>query len=289
MWQKLGRKLFYASYVVFFLCPVLFFLFTMAPMAFFLSGFFWGERLHDYNELVMCDGMTIAVHGRDGPLTLTGYQGTGRGYALGNIHTRFKLEPNPGRYKGSLGIAGSPPSRHGVVQIDGDMAEGYQYFANEQEATEWLRLNNLPHGWNHTSDGLVVGYYWHEDLNPPYYLRYRLNVSLWQFYINGKKPTHLPGANDQVFQIHYAKGPCRHGPSGFVASQPQVIAGRLYAGRALDAMKEQSLDAEDVEAVIHHGICHGGNIYGYRTCEMPRPPSRPVTLDASGRVVHVGF
>lgn len=71
--------------------------------------------------------------------------------------------------------------------------EGQQHFDTVAEAMSWIEEQQWqPLVW--TNSGLVVGW----GKTPA---RKQLNVDVWQVYVDGKKPTTLPGADDTAIVV----------------------------------------------------------------------------------------
>jgi hypothetical protein len=61
-------------------------------------------------------------------------------------------------------------------------------------------MMSLPYVWRH--DGLMVG--WQK-----YLARKELDVEVWQVYVNGQKPDHLPGSRDDRIVVEMPEEPAR--------------------------------------------------------------------------------
>jgi hypothetical protein len=96
--------------------------------------------------------------------------------------------PGPGdHWNGHNGIT------RGVVE------EGQQHFKTAEEAAKWISAQQ----WAplvYRNDGLAVGY--RKELS-----RSQLDVVVWQIYIDGRKPTKLPGADDDKIVVDAAGSP----------------------------------------------------------------------------------
>ncbi|MBA3480990.1 MAG: hypothetical protein H0T51_04150 [Pirellulales bacterium] len=127
-------------------------------------------------------------------------QGLRRDYSWDGATRSVEMWPREKRWYGSLGLYYPGPGNHwrnhkgisrGVVQ------EGQQHFVTIAKATTWLKEQKWqPLVWNNS--GLVVGW----SKTPE---RQQLNVDVWQLYIDGKKPTKLPGANDKAITYETEK------------------------------------------------------------------------------------
>jgi hypothetical protein len=102
--------------------------------------------------------------------------------------------PHRARYYGNLGLyhwAGGIHWRdhHGIQRCFA--AEGQQHFETVEAAMKWLREKDRMSP-AYRDDGLVVA--WCKNLSGV-----SLNVDVWQILINSKKPTRLPGSqNDKI-------------------------------------------------------------------------------------------
>jgi hypothetical protein len=104
--------------------------------------------------------------------------------------------PRPERWYGSLGLYFPGPGHHwkehgGIAR--GVVEEGQQNFESKEEALRWIGerpwLSPV-----YRNDGLVVG--WSKNLG-----RKQLNVEVWQVYVAGRKPTRLPGSQDDKISV----------------------------------------------------------------------------------------
>ena len=236
----------------------------------------------------MTNGMIIDAANRFGTMRIEAGEGATRTYTWNNHKETIQLLQRRSRVFGSLGLyhPGGGDRVHLVVQ------EGQQHFCSEAEAVEWLLWKNERFDYVYTSQGLVVG--WYSDSEPKAgYERTAVSVELWQFYIAGHKPIALERAANERIRITF---PETHDGNEigysqrFIPSQPQVIEGRLYAGKALDYMKEFRLSPKQVERAITRGESLGvtNTTPGWKVYWLYTPRNiTVVVLDASGRVVRV--
>jgi hypothetical protein len=147
------------------------------------------------NETVMTEGMIISATNSYGTMKITAGKGTLRHYTWKGATRSATLLPRKERWFGSLGIY-SPGEGNHWKKHDGItrsvLEEGQQHFKTIAEAMEWIRKDSH-WGYVYRDDGLVVGWDKMEGA------RGTLSVSVWQIYINGDKPTSLPGSqNDKI-------------------------------------------------------------------------------------------
>ena len=152
-----------------------------------------GGRLPATCEVVMSPGMKITATTSEGTIAVTAADELTRPIpgTAGLVRSRWNPK-NPGisavsvcslRVRSCTGvnITASPCSTE----------EGQQDFKTVEEVMKWIkepeRMSPV-----YRDDGLMVG--WYKDLP-----RKMLDVHVWQILINGKKPTRLPGSqNDKI-------------------------------------------------------------------------------------------
>jgi len=234
-------------------------------------------------ELVMAPGMVIKATNSNGTVTIQAEDELKRTYLWENKRHSVKLIPRRKRWYGSLG-GYSPGGGLGVHAV---VEEGQQHFCSEDEAIEWLHWENERMQWVYTGDGLVVGF---SVSDHPLGKRMALAVDVWQFYINGEKPKHLLGAQPDRIRIlqNSAVGPSVVTIGKFVPSQPTVINGRKYSGRAIDVMKEKSITPEEIERALTEKAGDARR-YGRYSVYTGKCGSAPcfIKVDEAGRVVLV--
>ncbi len=149
-------------------------------------------------EIVMAPGMQITAHTKKGEIIIRAGDGFDRFYTWDGATRSIELWPRKSRWYGSLGIyyPGSGQhwkSNHGVTR--GVLNEGVLWFRTADDALAWIkRARSTGADYVYTSSGLVVG--WDKVL-----LRKQLNVDVWQFMIDGKKPQSLPGSQNDLIKV----------------------------------------------------------------------------------------
>lgn len=128
-------------------------------------------------------------------MTIGAEEGTVRTYSWDGITRRVELTARPKRWYGSLGLynPGESIEEHkGITRAL--VSECQRHFTSEQEALDWLNGPYHKKYLVYNSNGLAVGWY----LTPE---RNQLTVDVWQVYVNGKKPTNLPDANNRDLEV----------------------------------------------------------------------------------------
>jgi hypothetical protein len=71
--------------------------------------------------------------------------------------------------------------------------EGILWFKTEEDFTAWVKANGVL-GYVFSDDGLLAG--WRR-----FPMRKQLNVDLWRVMIAGKKPSRLPGSQNEAITV----------------------------------------------------------------------------------------
>tara|TARA_B100002049_G_scaffold145962_1_gene108430 strand:+ start:2813 stop:3973 length:1161 start_codon:yes stop_codon:yes gene_type:complete len=167
-----------------------------------------GDAVPEQNEVVLSDGTQLVADAPWGRIKIEAGPGLRRVYTWRGHRRGVVLEPRTERFAGSMGIhfEGEPPvwePADGITKVD--IEEGQRRFETVDDALIWMQIRRLRY--SYTNDGMVVG--WKPDGDT-------LVVELWQFYIDGEKPTSLPKAED----TRLAVGPLQVVPQEM---QPQLV------------------------------------------------------------------
>ena len=148
-------------------------------------------------ESVLSDGMKISASTPSGKILIEGKKGFTRVYSGDSWSKTSTLIPRSTRWYGSLGLydPADSDSMHGRLLVD----EGRQFFSSESEALRYMQsLSEYYGNLTYNNSGLVIAYKV-IDIEGGEPTR---SLTLWQFYINGKKPSTLQGAVDQNLKIN---------------------------------------------------------------------------------------
>ncbi len=155
-----------------------------------------GGRLPATCEVVMSPGMKITATTSVGTIAVTAADELTRSYTWDGATRAVEMQPQKSRYFGSLGLFFDGATvhwreHHGIARCSTE--EGQQDFKTVEEVMKWIkepeRMSPV-----YRNDGLMVG--WYKDLP-----RKMLDVHVWQILINGKKPTRLPGSQDDKIVV----------------------------------------------------------------------------------------
>lgn len=231
----------------------------------------------------MTPGMVIEATNSNGTVSISADDELKRTYIWDNKRKTVKLSHRCKRWYGSMG-AYSPG---GDLRVHAVVEEGQQHFCSESEAIEWLDWQKDRMQWVYSSDGLVVGFAVSEH---PSGEQTALAVDVWQIYVNGEKPKNLIGAQPDRIRI------LQNGEVGssiitigkFVPSQPTVINGRQYSGKAIDIMKEKSITPDEIEKVLIENFGTASRYGQYSVYSGKCGSGRCfIKVDETGRVVLV--
>ncbi len=147
-------------------------------------------------EVVMSPGMKITATTSVGTIAVTAADELTRSYTWDGATRSVEMEPQKSRYFGSLGLFFDGVTvhwreHHGIARCS--TQEGQQDFKTVEELMKWIKEPERLYP-VYRNDGLMVG--WYKDLP-----RKMLDVHVWQILINGKKPTRLPGSQDDKIVV----------------------------------------------------------------------------------------
>ncbi len=147
------------------------------------------------NEVVLFDGDSIKANTSNGIITIAAGKGLKRYYTWGGKTRSVNMIPRTKRWYGSMGLYypgdGNHWKEHNRI-TRGVLEEGQQHFNSLAEATKWLKqFDDIVYNDN----GLAVRY--SQSIKPTLGPGSTLFVSVWQIYINGVKPSGIPGSNNK--------------------------------------------------------------------------------------------
>jgi len=152
-------------------------------------------------EVAMPDGMKIRATTKVGTIEIEAGPMSKRSYTWEGATRSVIMEPRGERWYGSKGLYYPGPGDHwephnGITR--GVVEEGQQHFQTVDAAIKWLK-ERMWQPYVYRDDGLVV--MWGKSPE-----RHQLDVEVWQILINGKKPTKLPGSNNEAIVTLEAGG-----------------------------------------------------------------------------------
>ncbi len=175
------------------------------------------------NELVLSEGMKISALTPSGKIVIEAGKGFARHFSTVNWSQASVLTPRTTRWYGSLGAYDPAPSStlSGRLLVD----EGWQFFANESEALRYMKYISGYYGpLTYNNSGLVIAY---KVIEIPNEVPTR-SVAIWQFYINGSKPSGLRGAVDKNIEISGGIIPDKVTPTPAPAGLERELSDKEY-------------------------------------------------------------
>jgi hypothetical protein len=151
------------------------------------------------NEIVMTEGMKITATNSWGTMTITAGKGLERSYTWEGATRSVIMIPRKERWYGSLGIyspgADNWKEHNGITR--GVLDEGQLHYDSVDRAMKFFKHPFRANVTVYNDNGLVITC--SNAINPYGGPTNTLFVEVWQIYINGKKPTRLPGSqNDKI-------------------------------------------------------------------------------------------
>jgi len=106
------------------------------------------------NEIVLCPGSSLTIIDGADQLDISAPSILERRYRIKEADLKLHMTPRVRRWFGALGVYSPTGSGnvHAVVE------EGYQYFSNEHEFSEWLSFRPEGRTYTYTKTGLMVGW-----------------------------------------------------------------------------------------------------------------------------------
>lgn len=144
---------------------------------------------------VIAPGTQVVAVTPNGRIRIEAGPGTRRIYSWYGLRRGAILKPRAQPFAGEDGkglyFDGTPKvwaPAEGITRLRAE--EGERNFATVSDAKIWMQIRRLYFIYN--DHGLAVGWRRHGNT---------LQVEVWQFMIDGHRPTHMPGANDTAIQV----------------------------------------------------------------------------------------
>lgn len=151
-----------------------------------------------YSETVLNNGMVITASTPAGKITVNAGPGLLRTIHWDGQKRYVVAQARKTRYYGSKGIYfdGRPAGWKTYKGLSGvHYEEGQREFDNADDASIWMQIRRLRYVY--TNNGLVIG--WKRNTADK-----KLQVEVWQFNIDGSKPTVMQGAKDYLIKTRQA-------------------------------------------------------------------------------------
>ena len=149
---------------------------------------------YPYTELAMDPGIIIEATNKNGTVIIEYLSPLERRYRWGRYDEKRTLIPRKKRFRGRLG-AYDPATTFLISYGPRILANDSQrHFQNMEEVKAKLYESSAVMDWVYTNNGLVVGF----SKDPT---SKAVNIDVYQYYINGKKPTKLEGSRPEKIKI----------------------------------------------------------------------------------------
>ena len=157
---------------------------------------FLPQQPRPFTELAMQHGDSITSETSSGNVTIIANGSLTRTVTWEDASRSVRLFPRPKRWYGSLGAYNRDNEdvreHNGITRIL--FQEGQQHFETVEQALAWLRRPWYQPRSVYNDDGVFVQF----SKTPE---RSQLNVDVFQIYIRGRKPTKLPGSQNNKIHV----------------------------------------------------------------------------------------
>ena len=152
------------------------------------------------NEVVMTEGMKISASNGYGTLTVTAGKGLERSYTWAGDTRSVMMWPRKERWNGSLGIYFPGEGNHwkehdGITRAV--LEEGQLNFKSQDDLVSYIARYGDRRSYVYNDNGLFVSWNKFPGAGGT------LSVLVWQFYINGEKPTRIAGSQNEKIIVEY--------------------------------------------------------------------------------------
>ena len=149
---------------------------------------------YPYTELALEPGMIIEATNKNGTVIIEYLSPLERRYKWGKHDEKRTLIPRKERWLGQLG-AYDPATTYILSYGPRIVAEDSQmHFESMDEVKAQLYESSAVLDWVYTDNGLVIGFAESQNRN-------QVNIEVYQYYINGQKPTKLEGSRPENIKI----------------------------------------------------------------------------------------
>lgn len=162
--------------------------------ALFLAGCGGGHADSSVHETVLSPGEQITATNRFGTVRITYIAPTKRMYEWENWHETRTLWMRTERWYGCLGLYDPAPAFLIEPKVRLVLQEGIRNFRTASQLAAKLREASAVEDWVYDNSGLVVGFGRTPERGN------QVNVDLFQYLINGKKPSTIPGARPSAIR-----------------------------------------------------------------------------------------
>ena len=150
---------------------------------------------YPYTKLAMQPGMVIAARNKNGTVYIEYLSPLERRYKWNGHDEKRTLIPRKASWLGFLGAYDPATAYIWEIFSPRIVAEDSQInFATMEDAEKWLYQGSAVMDWVYTDDGLVIGFAKTSSRN-------QVNIEVYQFYIDGEKPSGLKGSRPENIKV----------------------------------------------------------------------------------------
>ncbi|RJS92320.1 SH3 domain-containing protein [Salinisphaera sp. Q1T1-3] len=154
-----------------------------------------GPNVPSSAHVVLKDGQQVVANTAAGKMKIEAGPGLRRVFDWDGLRRGAIVDPRASSFAGGktngLTYDGTPKvwdNANGITKLRYE--EGERHFENMDDAMIWMQIRRLYYTYN--NQGVVLG--WKREGNT-------LHTELWQFYVDGKKPTSMPDARDSSINV----------------------------------------------------------------------------------------
>ena len=150
---------------------------------------------YPYTKLAMQPGMVIEAKNKNGTVHIEYLSPLERRYKWNGHDERRTLIPRKESWLGRLGAYDPATAYIWEIFSVRIVAEDSQInFETMHDAEKWLYQGSAVMDWVYTDDGLVIGFAKTSSRN-------QVNIEVYQFYIDGEKPSGLKGSRPENIKV----------------------------------------------------------------------------------------
>jgi hypothetical protein len=150
---------------------------------------------YSFTKLAMQPGMVIEATNKNGTVSIEYLSSLERRYKWNGQDEKRLLVPRKESWLGRIGAYDPATAYFWEIFDTRIVAEDSQVdFETMEDVEQWLYQGSAVLDWVYTDDGLVIGFAKTSSRN-------QVNIEVYQFYINGKKPSKLKGSRSKNINV----------------------------------------------------------------------------------------
>jgi hypothetical protein len=170
----------------------------MSALVLLLLGCEGTPWLQDHTETVLSPGTRIEATNANGTVIVTAGEGTRRTFEGDGWKKTIRMTARSERWFGSLGLYDPGTSAGRATRVMAE--EGRIYVDSADDALKYLYVGSTHYQPVYTNSGLVFSHSVAEPWDPETQPRVH-DIQIWQIYVKGRRPTTMPGADDEAIRL----------------------------------------------------------------------------------------